>query len=97
MAAPIVTIGAFDSKGAEYAFLREQILEQGADVLTVDVGVLGDNAPFPVDVSAAEVASAGGGDLARAVRNPGNPSPAPLRRHPQVSSSGPARSCGRCR
>jgi uncharacterized protein (UPF0261 family) len=65
MPAPIVIIGAFDSKGDEYAFLRDQILQQGAEVLTFNVGVLGDDAPFPVDVSAAEVARAGGGDLAQ--------------------------------
>ncbi len=64
MAGRIVIIGAFDSKGAEYAYLRERLLALGANTLTVNVGVLGDDAPFPVDVPAAEVAQAGGGDLA---------------------------------
>lgn len=60
----IVVIGAFDSKGAEYAFLLEAIRRQGGDVLTVNFGVLGGTDRFPIDVDAAEVAGAGGGELA---------------------------------
>jgi len=59
----ILVIGAFDTKGAEYAFLRERILAQGQDVLTVNTGVLGSTTRFAVDVSADEVAEAGGCDL----------------------------------
>jgi uncharacterized protein (UPF0261 family) len=64
MAKTIVMIGAFDSKGEEYAFLREQILQQGHQVRTVNTGVLGTTDRFPVDVVAEEVAAAGGGSLA---------------------------------
>jgi uncharacterized protein (UPF0261 family) len=61
--APIVVLGAFDSKGAEYAFLRDAIHQQGGKTLTVNFGVLGSTDRFRVDVEAAEVASAGGADL----------------------------------
>lgn len=59
----VLIIGAFDTKGEEFAFLREQILSQGHQVKTMNTGVLGSTTLFPVDVSAAEVARAGGGDL----------------------------------
>jgi uncharacterized protein (UPF0261 family) len=64
MARTIALIGAFDTKGAEYAFLREQILARGHDVLTINTGVLGATDLFGVDVPAEDVAAAGGGDLA---------------------------------
>jgi uncharacterized protein (UPF0261 family) len=60
---PIVVLGAFDSKGAEYAFLIEQIRRQGGQPLTVNFGILGSTDRFPVDIEADEVARAGGGDL----------------------------------
>jgi uncharacterized protein (UPF0261 family) len=63
MPATIVLIGAFDTKGAEYEFLREAILAQGGQVLAVNVGVMGSTALFPVDIEADHVARASGGDL----------------------------------
>ena len=63
MAKTIAVIGAFDTKGREYAFLREQIIARGHDVLTIDTGVLGTTDLFEVDVEAAEVAAAACGDL----------------------------------
>ena len=59
----ILIIGAFDTKGEEFAFLREQILSQGHQVKTMNTGVLGATTLFPVDISAEEVARAGGSDL----------------------------------
>ena len=59
----IVVLGAFDSKGDEYAFLLDAIRQQGGDALTVDFGILGSTSRFRVDVQAEEVARAGGGDL----------------------------------
>jgi len=59
----ICIIGAFDTKGAEYAFVRDAIIARGHQVLTVNTGVLGGTDMFPVDVEAGEVAEAGGGDL----------------------------------
>jgi uncharacterized protein (UPF0261 family) len=63
MSAPIVLLGAFDTKAAEYAFLRDAILAQGGEVLGVNVGVLGSTTLFSVDVAADAVAQAAGADL----------------------------------
>src|SRR4051812_5464638 len=52
MAKPILIIGAFDTKGPEYAFLREQILNRGHTVLTMNTGILGTTDLFPVDFEA---------------------------------------------
>jgi uncharacterized protein (UPF0261 family) len=46
--------------------VRDRVLEDGCDVLLVDVGVLGEPA-FPADVSRGEVAAAGGSQLGRLV------------------------------
>jgi len=64
MAKTILMIGAFDTKAPDYAFLREQILQRGHQVLALNTGVLGSTDLFPVDIEADEVAKAGGGDLA---------------------------------
>ena len=63
MSKTILMIGAFDTKGPEYAFLRERILAAGCKVITLNTGVLGSTDLFAVDVEAEEVAKAGGGDL----------------------------------
>jgi uncharacterized protein (UPF0261 family) len=59
----ICLIGAFDSKGQEYAFMREHILGRGHRVLTVNTGVLGSTDLFPVDIEGERVAGLGGGNL----------------------------------
>lgn len=59
----ILLIGAFDTKGEEYAFLREQIRARGFDTLAMNIGVLDTTQLFPVDIEAAEVAKAAGADL----------------------------------
>ena len=62
--APILLVGTFDTKGDEYAFVRNLILQRGHDVMTIDIGVLsGEPAPFPIDVTADEIALAGGTPL----------------------------------
>ena len=58
-------IGAFDTKGQEYAFLRDRIRSLGCGVLSMNTGVLGTTDAFPVDVQADEVARAAGADLAK--------------------------------
>jgi uncharacterized protein (UPF0261 family) len=64
MGKTVVLVGALDTKGAEFSYVRQAIRRAGLDVLTVDFGVLG--APsFASDVSREEVARAGGGDLER--------------------------------
>jgi uncharacterized protein (UPF0261 family) len=59
----ICLIGAFDTKGQEYAFIREHILRRGHRVLAVNTGVLGSTELFPVDIESDRVAGAGGGNL----------------------------------
>jgi uncharacterized protein (UPF0261 family) len=61
----VCLIGAFDTKGPEYAFVRGQILASGLNVLTVNTGVMGSTELFPVDVESDEVARAGGGNLSQ--------------------------------
>ena len=63
MTQTIALIGAFDTKGREYAFVKERIEDAGFQALMIDVGVLGDS-DFHTDISASEVARAGGADLA---------------------------------
>ena len=60
----ICIIGAFDTKGDDHAFLREEILKRGHQTLTVNIGVLGSTTLFPVDYEADAVAKAGGISLA---------------------------------
>lgn len=60
---PIVLLGAFDTKGCEYRFLRDAIVRQGAETLTVNFGIFGSTDELAVDVDAEEVARAGGGDV----------------------------------
>jgi len=45
----VCIIGAFDTKGEDHAFLREQILANGLQVVTINIGVLGSTSLFPVD------------------------------------------------
>ncbi len=59
----ILMLGAFDTKGAEYAFLRQQILERGHNVMSLNTGILGSTDLFEVDIEADEVARAGGREL----------------------------------
>ena len=47
--ATIMMVGAFDTKGVEYAFLREQILARGHEVLAVNTGVMGECEAFAVE------------------------------------------------
>ena len=61
----ICLIGAFDTKGPEYAFVRDQILAARLEVLTVNTGVMGSTELFPVDVESDKIAQAGGGNLAQ--------------------------------
>lgn len=64
MGKTILLLGAFDSKGHEYAFLRERIVSRGHTALTLNIGVLGTTDAFPVDIEADAVAEAGGSTLA---------------------------------
>ena len=63
MSKPVVIVGALDTKGEEFRFVRDLIRQRGLDTLVVDFGVMGDP-PFPPDITADEVAHAGGNSLA---------------------------------
>ncbi len=63
MSGTVLLVGALDTKGVEYAFVKDLIEAAGLETLVVDFGVMGQPA-FEPDVSRTEVASAGGGDLA---------------------------------
>ena len=63
MPKPVVLVGALDTKGEEFRFVRDLIQTRGLDTLVVDFGVVGDP-PFVPDISADEVARAGGSSLA---------------------------------
>ncbi|KPV49198.1 hypothetical protein SE17_33970, partial [Kouleothrix aurantiaca] len=58
----ILIIGALDTKGAEFAFLRDQIAAYGLPTRVLDIGVMG-APPFAPDIASAEVARAAGADL----------------------------------
>jgi len=62
----IAIIGTLDTKGAELAYLRDEIVARGHKTLVVDVGVL-DECRFAPDITRAEVAAAGGASLAALV------------------------------
>jgi len=59
----VCILGAFDTKGEDHAFLREEILKFGHQVLTVNIGVLDSTTLFPVDFEASDVVQAAGLDL----------------------------------
>jgi uncharacterized protein (UPF0261 family) len=61
---PVVCLaGTLDTKGAEYAYVRDCLVAAGVDVLVVDCGVLGEPY-FAPDIASSEVASRAGIDLA---------------------------------
>jgi uncharacterized protein (UPF0261 family) len=59
---PVVLIGALDTKGLEYKYVRDLITQRGLETIVIDFGVLG-KPPFDPDINAAEVALAGGSSL----------------------------------
>jgi len=60
---PVVCLtGTLDTKGTEYAYVRDALIAAGVDVLVIDCGVLG-KPYFQPDISAAEVAARAGIDL----------------------------------
>jgi uncharacterized protein (UPF0261 family) len=62
MTKTVLLLGTLDTKGAEYAFVRDAIRARGHKVVVVDLGVLG-RPEFTPDVDAETVARAGGADL----------------------------------
>lgn len=73
----VVLVGTLDTKGQEYAYLRDRIAEHGIKTCLVDAGILGEPTTEP-DISRDEVASRSGttvealvqaGDRGNAVRH----------------------------
>jgi uncharacterized protein (UPF0261 family) len=58
----VILLGSLDTKGAEYGYVRDRLAEANLDSILVDSGVLGEPTVEP-DISAADVARAGGADL----------------------------------
>jgi uncharacterized protein (UPF0261 family) len=63
MSKTVVIVGALDTKGEEFAYVKALLKKKRLKTLVVDFGVLGEPA-FKPDITRAEVAAAGGGDLA---------------------------------
>src|SRR5262245_46127169 len=59
----IAILGALDTKGQEFAFLKAEIEKRGFKTLVIDTGVLG-TPLFQPDVEHSQVAQAGGVHLA---------------------------------
>ena len=55
----VLLIGTLDTKGEEYAYVRDRILAAGHQTLVMDLGILGEP-PFTPDIPSADVARAGG-------------------------------------
>ena len=70
MSKTILIIGTLDTKGREYAYVRDLIRGRGHETLVMDVGVMGEPV-FEPDIAAAEVAKAGGSSL-EALREKGD-------------------------
>ena len=62
MAKTILIIGTLDTKGLEFAYLRDLIQARGHKTIVLDAGVTGEPG-FPPDISAGEVAKTGGASL----------------------------------
>ena len=62
MSKQIVIVGALDTKGQEFSFVKDLIEQAGVQTLVVDFGVM-DTPTLTPDISREEVAQAGRGDL----------------------------------
>ena len=62
----ILVVGTYDTKDDELRYLSDVIREQGGEVISMDVSVLGDPVS-PVDVSKHQVAEAGGSTIEEAI------------------------------
>jgi uncharacterized protein (UPF0261 family) len=60
----VLLIGSLDTKGEEYAFLRESLRVRKLSVHTMDISVMDDPTAFVPDIPAKDVAEAGGSSLA---------------------------------
>ena len=63
MSGTVLLVGALDTKGVEYAFVKDLIEAAGLQTVVADFGVMG-RPSFAPDISREEVAAAAGADLA---------------------------------
>jgi uncharacterized protein (UPF0261 family) len=70
MSKTIALIGALDTKGADFAFVKAAIAARGHRAFVIDTGIIGEPT-FAPDITAAQVAEAGGSSLA-ALREAGD-------------------------
>ncbi len=64
----IIILGCMDTKGQEYAFIKDIIEKAGCDTLLIDVGVI-DPPMFKPDISRQEVAKAAGKDFDQLIKD----------------------------
>lgn len=62
MSKTVVLVGALDTKGADFQYVKDLIAARGHHVLVVDFGVIGDPG-FQPDIDHDQVARAGGSDI----------------------------------
>ena len=70
MAKTVCIVGTMDTKGVEFSFIKSQIESTGVSTCVINTGILGETQLTP-DVSADEVAQAGGSSL-QALRDEGD-------------------------
>jgi uncharacterized protein (UPF0261 family) len=63
VAGTVVLVGTLDTKGVEYAFVRDRLRDAGVETIMVDAGIVGPPLAEP-DVSREQVAAAAGHDVA---------------------------------
>jgi uncharacterized protein (UPF0261 family) len=66
----MIMLGCFDSKSEEFEYLYTRLCELDIDVFTINTGVRETKVNFPIDISAEEVAKAGGYELAEISKLP---------------------------
>lgn len=59
----LLVIGTFDTKGAEYAYVIEQIRQHGIDIMTMNIGTMGTTDLFAVDIKANQIVETAGEEL----------------------------------
>lgn len=76
----VIVAATLDTKSAEVAFIRDAFAQRGVGVTVIDCGILGEPTIAPT-ISRADVARAGGGDIAamRAARDRANAIPLMIR------------------
>ena len=61
----VVLVGTLDTKGPEFAYVRDRLRDLGLSTTVVDVGILGDPLGIEPDIDHAEVAQVGGTTIAK--------------------------------